>query len=210
MAVAVVTLLLGLVVGFFIGRATEADSATNAAPALTSPSTSSTRPPGNTIPPNPPVDPGAPPSTDLDPSSIGTVEDPIPVGQSYILGLYEVEVRSAVRDATEMLAQVNPSNPPPPEGRRHLIVEIAVRFTEDNGLGNPAAIPFFVSDGVARWNDFESSCGIVPGSLLEAGLLGRTDEVVGNTCFTVPDDVVDDLLFGTEGFAGPLYFAIPD
>lgn len=204
-----VTLLTGLLIGFFLGRATEADRATGAAPALTSPSTTTSRPPGDTIAPVP-VEPGAPPSTDLDPSSLGTVEDPIPVGQSYILGLYEVEVRSAVRDATAMLAAADPANRPPPEGKRHLIVEVAVRFTEDDGLGNPSAIPFFVSDGSARWNDFEASCGLVPGSILDAGLLGRQDEVVGNVCFTVPDDVVDDLLFGTEGFAGPLYFAIPE
>ena len=203
-----VTLLTGLLIGFFLGRATEADRSTSAAPALTSPSTTTTRPPGATIPPAPPGS-GAPPSTDLDPSSIGSLEDPIPVGQSYILGLYEVEVRSAVRDATDLLADADPANPPPPTGRRHLIVEVAVSFTEDQGLGAPSAIPFFVSDGVTRWNDYEASCGLVPGSILDAGLLGETEEAVGNVCFTVPDDVVDDLLFGTEGFAGPIYFALP-
>ena len=207
-AVALVTLLLGAVIGFFLGRATDDGSGERSLPPLTSPSTETSRPPGNTIAPNP-VDPSAPPSTDLDPSTIGGLGDPIPVGQSYILGLYEVEVRSADLDAAEELARHAPGNPAPPQGRRHVTVEIVVRYT-DEGMGNPSAIPFFVSDGTGQWNDFEASCGVVPRSILDAGLIEQGTDAVGNTCFTVPEDVVGDLVFGTEGFAGPIYFALPD
>lgn len=209
-AVALVTLLLGLVIGFFLGRVTEADEATRAAPPLTSPSTATSRPPGDTIPQSPPVDPGAPPSTDLDPTTIGSLEDPIPVGQSYILGIYEITVLSAQRDAGEALAAADPSNPPAPEGRQHLIVEVAIALTDPDGIGNPATIPFFVSDGTARWNDFEAACGSVPDSVLGAGVLEAGPELVANVCFTVPSDVVGNLRFGTEGFDGPVYFALPE
>ena len=212
-AVALVTLLLGGVIGFFIGRATETATESEALPPLTSPSTSTSRPPGNTIAPNPPADPrdpGAPPSTDLDPSTLGSIEEPIPVGQSYVLGLYEVEVRGVDRNAAEELSRFDPANRPPPEGRRHVLVEIVVRYTEGEGVGNPSAIPFFVSDGTGRWNDFEAGCGIVPQSILATGLIEQGAEAVGNVCFTVPEDVVRDLAFGTEGFAGPVYFALPD
>ncbi len=208
-AVAIVTLLLGLVAGFFLGRATEANRNPQAAPPLTSPATSTSRPPGNTVPQNPPAGPSAPPSTDLEPTTIGTADDPIPVGQSYIIGLYEIEVRGVERNANDTVAAANPANPAPPLGSQHLIVQIAIRFTDNNSLGNPASIPFFVSDGSGRWNDVDARCGIIPDSLLDSGLLEQGDETVGAACFTVPSDAVDDLVLGTEGFAGPIYFALP-
>lgn len=203
-------LLLGMVVGFFIGRATESDeTSTRSAPPLTSPSSSTSRPPGDTIPQSPPIDPGAPPSTDLDPSTIGTLEDPVPVGQAYILGLYEIEVLGVERNADQTLGRADAANPPPPVGTQHLIVEIAVRFTDDEGLGNPASIPLFVTDGTGRWNDVDARCGAVPDSILDTPRLEGGDEVTGNACFTVPTDAVDALVLGTEGFNGPLYFALP-
>ncbi len=207
--IAVITLMLGAICGFFIGRASESDDQSTSAPPLTSPSTSeTTRPPGDTIPQTTPGE-EAPPSTDLDPSTIGTLEDPIPANQSYVLGLYEIEVRGATLDATDQLADFSPSNPPPPEGDQHALVEVAIRFNESQGVGNPAAVPFFLSDGVANWHDYDALCGSFPAPIALAGLIERGDEVVGNVCFTVPSDAVGDLLLGTEGFAGPVYFALP-
>lgn len=210
--IAVVTLLIGMVIGFFAGRASEADDATTSAPPpLTSPSTSATsRPPGDTIPQTSAPDPAAPPSTDLDPTTIGTVEDPIPLGQAYVLGLYEIEVLGVERDASDTLAAFNGGAIEPPLGRQHMIVEVAVRFTDATGVGNPAALPLFVSDGTGTWNDFDATCGAVPDSILGAGLIEQGDEAIGNACFTVPTDVLDDLLLGTEGFSGPVYFALPE
>ncbi len=209
-AVAIVTLLLGVVAGFFLGRATEADWNVQSAPPLTSPATSTSRPPGNTIPQTPPADPSAPPSTDLDPTTIGTLTDPIPVGQSYVIGLYEIEVRGVERNANDTVAAANSANPAPPIGSQHLIVQIAIRFTDSQSLGNPASIPFFVSDGAGRWNDVDARCGIIPDSLLDSGLLEKGDEAVGAACFTVPTDAVDHLVLGTDGFNGPIYFDLPE
>jgi hypothetical protein len=210
-AIALVTLLIGLVIGFFVGRASEVDDSTSAAPPLTSPSTApTTRPPGDTIPPDVPVDPEAPPSTHLDPTSLGTVDDPIPLGQAYVLGLYEIEVLGVERNASSTLRDFNGADVTPPDGNQHVLVEVAVRFTDAAGVGNPSAIPFFVSDGTATWNDFEATCGAVPNSILAEGLIEQGDEASGNTCFTVPTDVVDTLLLGTEGFSGPIYFALPE
>ncbi|WP_436792539.1 hypothetical protein [Actinospongicola halichondriae] len=209
--IAVVTLLIGIVIGFFAGRASESDDPAAIAPPLTSPSTSATtRPPGDTIPQTPSGDPGAPPSTDLDPTTIGSAGDPIPFGQAYVLGLYEIEVISVERDAAATLAEFNGAAIDPPFGRQHLIVEVAVRFTDASGVGNPASIPLFVSDGTGTWNDYDASCGAVPRSILGSGLIEQGDEAIGNACFTVPVDVVDSLMLGTEGFDGPVYFALPD
>lgn len=211
MAVAVVTLVVGLVFGFFLGRATEADNATvSGAPPLTRPSTSTSRPPGDTIPQNPPVDPDAPPSTDLDPTAVGSLEDPIAAGQAYVLGLYEIEVRDVERDAGDTLSAFDQVNPSAPPGNQHVLIEIAVRFTDPDGFGNPSSIPFFVSDGDRRWEDIEAQCGIVPDAILDTAFLSQDEEVVGNTCFTVPSDAVVDLVFGTEGVNGSLYFALPE
>lgn len=208
-AVAVLTLLIGLVAGFFLGRAYGDDDAVATGASAPSPSTTVSpppRPPSDTVPQQVP---GGPPSTDLAPSGLGTLEDPIPAGQSYVLGLYEIEVRGVTRDATEALADFAPSNPRAPDGQQHVLVEVAVRFTDASGLGSPGAIPFFVSDGQAEWSSFESGCGRVPGALAETGFIEQGDEAVGQVCFTVPSEAVDSLALGTESFAGPLWFALP-
>ncbi|MDZ7674031.1 MAG: hypothetical protein U5K30_03045 [Acidimicrobiales bacterium] len=210
--IAIITLLIGGIIGFFVGRASESDGTTTATPTTTEPTTTAptTNPPGDTIPQNQPADQEAPPSTDLAPTTFGTLEDPIPAGQGYVLGLYEIEVRSVELDAGDTLLAHNPSNPPSPEASQHVLVEIVVRYEDSNGVGNPGAVPFFVSDGSGEWQDFEATCGSVPNALVGAGILEQGDEAVGNACFTVPSDAVDDeLLLGTEGFAGPVYFELP-
>lgn len=207
-AVALVALIVGVVAGFFIGRAyDDADDASFGPVPTTAPepAPSTSRPPGDTIPQQPP----APPATDLPAATIGSLEDPVPAGQAYVLGVYEIEVVGVDRDAAQALAEHSAANPPPPEGQRHVLVELAVRFTDPVGLGNPASIPFFVSDGSAEWFDFDASCGQLPRPLAESGLIEQGDEAVGQVCFTVPADVVDDLALGTESFAGPLWFALP-
>ncbi len=208
--VAVATLLLGVVIGFFLGRVTEAGDTVSSAPPLTTPSSSTSRPPGDTIPQNTPVDPDAPASTDLAPATVGSLDDPIPVGQAYVLGLYEIEVRGAERDAGDTLAAFDAINPSAPEGSQHVLIEIAVRYTDPDGFGNPSSIPFFVSDGEGRWEDTAAQCGLVPDAILEAAFLAPSEEVVGNTCFTVPTGAVAELRFGTEGVNGALYFALPE
>lgn len=211
-AVATLTLLVGLVAGFFLGRAYDDDesvaTSTTVAPSPSAPA-APPRPPGDTIPPQSPQAPAAPPATDLAPDSLGSIEDPIPAGQSYVLGLYEIEVLGTDRDAGEVLADFDPSNPPAPDGEQHVLVELSVRFTDPSGLGSPAAIPFFVSDGEAEWSSFESRCGRVPGALAEVGFIEQGDVAVGQVCFTVPAGAVDQLALGTESFAGPLWFALP-
>jgi hypothetical protein len=208
-AVAALTLLVGLVAGFFLGRAYDGGDEVGAR----SVTTEATRPPSTTLPRTgdtiPQQAPGTPPSTDLPPVALGTIEAPIPAGQAYVLGLYEIEVLGVERDAAETLAAHEPSNPAAPEGRQHVLVELAVRFTDAAGLGNPAAIPFFLSDGDGEWSMLDARCGRVPRPLADAGLLAQGDEAVGNVCFTVPAEAVDDLALGTESFSGPLYFALP-
>lgn len=208
-AFAVLTLLLGLVAGFFLGRAYDDGddvSASTTGTIAPSPTAPPARPPGNTIPQQPP---GAPPATDLTPGSLGAFDDPIPVGQAYVLGLYEIEVLGVTRDATDALTRFAPANPPPPSGEQHVLIELAIRFTDPTGLGSPGAIPFFVSDGEGQWNSFESRCGLVPGDLRDAGFIEAGDEAVGQVCFTVPGGAVDALALGTESFSGPLWFALP-
>ena len=209
--IAIVTLLIGVVMGFFLGREFERDEASVGVLSTTStrPEVATSRPPGDTIPQNPPAAPDAPPSTDLDPTTIGTLENPIPTGQAYVLGLYEIEVLDVDRDAAEELQEFDQFNPDPEPGNRFVIVRVAVRFTDANGVGNPAAIPFFVSDGTSEWQDVESTCGVLPDAITATGLIEQGEEATGNVCFTVPEDAVDGLLLGTEGFKGPVYFALP-
>lgn len=205
-AVALVALLVGGVLGFFVGRAAESGEQSLRLTPLTSPSTSQVRPPGDTVPQGPS---GGTPSTDLDPTEIGTFDQPIPAGQAYILGLYEIEVTGADLDAGPELADFDELNPAAPEGRQHVLVRIAVRFTDRDGLGNPASIPFFLTDGTGEWHDFEATCGRIPEPLVDTGLIEMGDEAAGHACFTVPSETADSMVLGTDGFAGPLHFALP-
>jgi hypothetical protein len=204
-AVAALMLLVGVVAGFFLGRAYDEADVAGSAPALTTPAPRSEPPTGDTVPQQPPT----PPATDLPPAVLGTIDEPIPAGQAYVLGLYEIEVRAVDRDASAALRDHLPANPEPPADQVHVLVELGVRFTGTAGLGNPASIPFFLSDGDREWSAFEARCGMVPRPLTEAGLLGEGDDVVGNVCFTVPADVADSVALGTESFSGSLYFALP-
>lgn len=203
------TLVIGLLMGFFLGRTYESSSTDGASAPLTlPPSPSTTRPPGDTVPqraPEPTT--SAPPGTELDPATIGSFDDPIPVGQAYVLGLYQIEVTGADRDAGPALAAFDAANPAPPEGQQHVLVELTITAS---GFGSPASIPFFVSDGTGQWFAFESSCGRIPSDLADVGFVDAGDEVTGQVCFTVPSDAVEQLVFGTEGIAAPLYFALPD
>ncbi len=204
------TLVIGLLVGFFLGRTYESSAADDAAsaPLTLPPAPSTTRPPGDTIPQTAPEpSTSMPPGTELDPATIGSFDDPIPVGQSYVLGLYEITVLGVDRDAAPELSAFDAGNPSPPAGQRHVLVELSVRAS---GFGSPAQIPFFVSDGSGQWFSFEGSCGNVPDDLAEIGFVEDGDEATGQVCFTVPSEAVDQLVFGTEGIAAPLYFALPD
>jgi len=205
-AIAGVMLLVGLVAGFFLGRAYDDGDDVSSSPVGTvAPSPTTSAPPtGDTIPQDP-----NPPATDLPPEAIGTLESPVPVGQAYVLGLYEIEVLAVDRDAAAALAEHDDANPAPPAGDRHVLVEVAVRFTDAAGLGDPASIPFFVSDGTDEWSSLEAGCGSVPEPLAAAGLLELGDEATGNVCFTVPEASVASLVLGTESFAGPLWFDLP-
>ena len=98
---------------------------------------------------------------------------------------------------------------PPPEASTSSSSS-PIRFTDDRGLGNPASIPFFVTDGTGRWTDIDADCGV--GARVDprgTACSSKDDEATGNACFTVPVDAVDGLVLGTEGFSGPLYFALP-
>lgn len=209
LAIALATLLLGVVVGFFIGRA--ADDATESATAstpLTSPSTAPTsRPPGDTIAPNP-TSPTSPtestlPQVDIAPSTVGSIDDPIPLGQTYVLGLFEITVLDADHDATATLGAANA----PSAGSDHLLVEIRIRFT-DNGVARAGSVPFFVTDGTTKWTDLDNTCGAFPESLLDTPPIQRDEDAVGNACFTVPSDVLDAVVLGTDGFSGDVYFSL--
>lgn len=205
----VAAVLIGAIGGFFTGRAYERDATASPDPATTRATTATTRPPGDTIAPSP--TPSGPtstaPTTSIEPSTLGSEDDPIPLRQAYVLGDYQIEVIAADLDAFAALAAHDPGNPAPAEGSRRVLVEVTITYV-GSAVGNTATIPFFLTDRTATWNDIDAGCGNVPDNVLEGGTLGPGDDFTGHTCFTVPVDAGDDLLFGTEGFAGPVHFAI--
>lgn len=215
-AVAVGTLLLGLVVGFFLGRATDADS-TATPPPLTSPSRSTTIPPGDTIAPFPttpptsggqPTDPGSG-EDQLPATTLGTREAPIPVGQTWVLGSFELTVLDAELDATETLVDHDARNEPTGDGTHPVLVRLRITFTEDDQLADPSIFEFFVEDGSGeQWLGRDAQCGIVPDDLRFTPFLGSGESVEANLCFTVDDAAADPLLLGTDRLLDAVYFAL--
>ena len=209
LATAIATLLLGMVVGFFLGRLDGDDaSQTVAAPLTTTTATSPSTVdrPGDTVPPSPTTT--SPPGSELDPATIGSFDDPIPVGQAYILGIFEITVLDADLDAEAALDAHDPGNPAPDPDEQRVLVRLQVRLTDDT-TASLAGIPFVVGDGTATWSAFEAGCGSVPEDLLLSRPFAGGEQVTGNLCFTVPADAVDGLALATEGFAGPVWFALP-
>ena len=167
--------------------------------------------PGDTIPPAAPTTTGPdgqPPQTSIAPSSIGTVDDPVPVGQAFVNGLYELRVDGATYDADEVLAESNPAHADAPAGQQRVLVELTVSYLEDFGFINTSGLFLSASDGSRTWLDFEADCGPVPDSVLDGLVVEAGESVTGNACFTVPVDV-DPLYLTADGFDGPLYFALP-
>lgn len=211
-AVAIGMLLFGLVFGFFLGRATDNDGGNeNAGRSQTTTTTPTSRPPGDTIPQQPPTSAPAgttPPSTDLEPNRIGTPEEPIPLGQPYVIGLYELTVNGAEFDAADTLARHDAGNRPPPAGDRRVLVDVTVAYVDSAGLVDTGFLRFDATDGIDFWSDLDADCGNVPDSMLSGTVLGPGESDDGNVCVTVPERRVDPLYLTVEGFDGPVYFAL--
>ena len=202
-ALAIATLVVGLVVGALLGRASVDDTPT-AAPLTTEATLPAA--PGDTIAPSPTT--STPPGAELPPQDVGTDANPIGFGSSYIVGAYELVVNGVDRDADERVVAMSPLNTPPAEGERFVIVELSITFTEDSGVGSAANFPFALVSGDARWESYPPPCGRVDDDLLETRLLRGGETVTANVCFAVDETAVDALALVTEGFAGDIHFAL--
>jgi hypothetical protein len=146
----------------------------------------------------------------LEPTIIGRPEAPIPVGQGYIVGDVQITVEGADPDPAATLSEYSSSNPDPPAGQQHLLVSVTVEYIGPGRPINTGYLPFAVATEDDSWRDLEASCGLVPDSLYAGITIAAGEEVTGNACFTVPSAVVgDDLFLTTEGYDGPVYFALP-
>lgn len=211
-ALAVAALLIGLVGGFFLGRATDSsadETGQQFGPPVVDSTTSTSRPPGDTIPQEPPPS-SVPPATELEPTIIGTPDQPIPVGQGYVVGDIEITVDGVDYDANETIREYAPSNPPPPDGQQNLLVSITIEFLGPGEPINTGYLPFALATRTREWSDLDATCGAVPDSLYDGKTIAEGDAATGNTCFTVPIPATEQELFiTTEGFDGPIYFALP-
>ncbi len=204
--VGIIALIVGLVFGFQLGRG--ADSSENASATDTSSDTTIAGPTLNTTPPTTPTTGGGPAS--LEP--LGTLENPIPMGQSWILGIWQLEVRSADLDAADTVVAASGQNPTPSEGSVYVLIDIELTAVEDLFITADDFLPGIrLADGTELPAQFRECGPAVPDDFYANGRLRKDTPVRGNLCFEVPADATDGLLLTTDGVSDTkTYFALEE
>lgn len=207
--VGIVALLLGLIIGFQLGGGGDGDqSASSTGGSLELPPADDTDAPTVTTAPatTAPPDTGGGPATE----PLGTRDNPVPVGQGWILGIWQLEVITADLDATDTVVGASDRNPDPAEGDRYVLVEVELTLADDLFVFADDFRPGIESaDGTVIEPAFEPCGPDVPSDFYDQGRLSVEDPVRGNLCFAVPADLGDDLLLTTDGVGDTTtYFAL--
>jgi hypothetical protein len=193
--VAIAALTVGLGIGYRLGDA-EGDADQASPPATLEPGAGSTpttdAPPPSTT--STTTTTTAPPSDD---EPLGTADTPIPLGQTWVLGIFEIGV-------VETTVAGEPAG-----GTVEFIVRLTITLQDREVFAFADEIPFWVEDAEGNRYDPAEGCAGVRDDLRDQGLLENGSTVEGEVCFRVPAPVVDDLLMATDGLGGrSTYFAL--
>lgn len=203
--VGIVALLVGIVIGYLLGDGGDGDG--EAASGSVTTEATSVPTVTTTAPTSSPTSEGGG-SGSVEP--LGTLENPIPVGQAWILGIWQLRVTDVDTDATQTVLDASPRNPIPAADATYVLVEIELTLVDDQFV---FAADFFpglaTADGTPLPDEFRPCGPLVPDDFFEEGRLLRDEPVSGNLCFEVPLDAVDGLLLTTDGIGGATtYFAL--
>lgn len=150
--------------------------------------------------PSPTASPSAP--------SVGSIEDPLPMGETIEGSGWEVTVNSVNLDATADVSAANQFNPKPDEDEKYILVNMTLERT-----GNSAAHPFAIQVGFVNSNGItiRESAAVVPEriDLLaemqpeatftgNVGFLIDTDSAAGGTLSITPGDREDRVYVATD------------
>ncbi len=141
----------------------------------------------------------------------GAVENPVPIGQRYILGAgWTFQVLDVLYDAGDLVVSESPLNEPPGPNEAYVLISIEMTFTEPGYLGQPQDVLLSLRDAEGnRFFAFEYSCGRIPDPLTGFSEVSEGQSITGNACFAVPADRVDAMVLVAEVLAGePVHFAL--
>lgn len=119
-----------------------------------------------------------------------TRDSPLRIGETGVVGDYEITVLSVQPNATDLVAAENEFNDPPAAGDQFFIARLSVTY-RGSGTGNPSFDLNYQSVGESStsYTTFTNSCGVVPDdpSLTVTDLFaGGTAEF--NVCWAIDSD----------------------
>lgn len=131
------------------------------------------------------------PSTDDPPRGWGSAEDPLDIGDPFLMGDWEVVVRSVTWDGTEEVMAANQFNAPPAPGRQFVLVEVEATYRGDSS-DLPSGLEFAIrtTSGLMLHWGADDYCGVIPTSLATQGEQFPGGAVTGNVCKSVPSDEI--------------------
>lgn len=120
-------------------------------------------------------------------------DNPLPLGQQFTVGDWQVTITSATLDATDVVLDENQFNEPPVDGRQFVLVEVEATYNGDETGLAWLDLDFSIvgSGGNTFSYGVDDYCGVVPGDLLMQSEQFAGATVTGNVCFSVTSDQVD-------------------
>jgi hypothetical protein len=126
-------------------------------------------------------------------AAAGARENPLGAGIVFEVGDWTVEFGETNLDADGVVADENEFNEPPVDGRRFVMVGVAVSYVGQDS-GQPwvdLGIEFYGSGGNTFGTGEDDYCGVVPDDLLEIGEMFPDASASGNVCVSVPADQIE-------------------
>ena len=131
-----------------------------------------------------------------------TRDSPLGVGDTGLVGDYEITVLSVTPNADDLVAAENEFNDPPAAGEQFFIARLSVTYTGSE-TGNPAFDLNYqsVGDSSASYTTFDNSCGLVPDDEYTLTELFEGGSAEFNVCWAIDRDDADSL----EMYVEPLF-----
>ncbi len=143
------------------------------------------------------------PNVVLETGSGETRDAPLGVGETGVVGDYEITVLSVIPNADDVVAAENQFNDLPGAGEQFFIARVSVTYTGSE-TGNPAFDLDFqsVGDSSTSYTTYTNSCGVIPDDpLLTVAELFEGGAAEFNVCWAIDSGDADSL----EMYVEPLF-----
>ncbi len=119
---------------------------------------------------------------------LGVRRNPIPVGQEFQVGDWQVKVRSATLDATQAILDENMFNDAPEPGYQYVLIEIEATY--GGGDSSTFWVDMMYMFVGSRGDTFDSGTAMAPDSIINDDAVSAGGSVSGNLVFLVASDQV--------------------